>query len=192
MKPELFLPTIVRPGLVALAAATTPAVISREAEVMLLGIAHQESGMRHRQQVNGPARGYFQFEKNGGLAGILGHARTGPMAEKFVESLDLPNDIHRLWDILPFSEILQVGFARLLLWSDNAPLPRIGDKDGAWATYLRIWRPGKPHRARWDAAYAGAVELARTEPLPDTLRCDAGVVLDRIEALCRDLRSAIA
>lgn len=192
MKPELFLPTVIRPGLLALAEATTPAVVSKQAEVMLLSIAAQESALRHRQQINGPARGFWQFERGGGLAGVLGHHRTSPMATAFIESIGLKPDLYALWDILPYSELLQVGLARLLLWSDNAPLPAIGDKDTAWDLYLRVWRPGKPHRGRWDAAYDGAVELVRLEPLPDTLRCDAGVVLDRIEALCRDLRSAIA
>lgn len=192
MKPELFLPTVVRPGLLALAAATTPAVVSREAEVLLTAIAAQESALRHRQQLGGPARGFWQFEKMGGLNGVLEHHRTGPMAVAFVESVGLKAELPLLWDQLPYSELLQAGLARLLLWSDNPPLPRIGEKDAAWATYLRIWRPGKPHRGRWDAAYDGAVELARLDPLPDTLRGDAATVLDRIEALCRDLRSTLA
>jgi len=191
MKPELFLPTVVRPGLLALSEAVGPQVDTPEAEVMLLAIAAQESALRHRQQINGPARGFWQFEKMGGLNGVLTHARTGPLAARFVEGIGLKVDLHALWDVLPFSELLQVGLARLLLWSDNNPLPPVGAKDRAWDYYLRNWRPGKPHRGRWDAAYDGAVELVRLEPLPETLRCDATTVLDRIESLCRDLRSAL-
>jgi hypothetical protein len=147
----------------AIAQATTQRVLSTEAEVLLLAIAMQESGLRHRVQVQGPARGYWQFEKLGGLAGVMQHVRTSQMARASVEALDLDFDIHQLWDALPLSELLQTVLARLLLWSDSRPLPKIGDKDGAWEYYLRNWRPGKPHRGRWDASYDGAVELCSTE-----------------------------
>src|SRR5690606_35371438 len=54
---------------------------SIEARVMLLSIALQESGLAHRWQVvdlarpqaKGPARGLLQFERGGGVRGVLTH-----------------------------------------------------------------------------------------------------------------------
>ncbi len=57
---------------------------------------------------------------------------------------------------------LATAFARLLLWSDSAPLPTIGDEEGAWEYYLRLWKPGKPSRERWAEVYPQAV--AALEP----------------------------
>jgi hypothetical protein len=54
-------------------------------------------------------------------------------------------------------DVLAAAFARLLLWSDPASLPRIGDAESAWALYLRTWRPGKPKRDSWDGLYQRAV-----------------------------------
>jgi hypothetical protein len=40
--------------------------------------------------------------------------------------------------------VLAAIFARLLLFSDPAPLP--ADMGEAYALYRRTWRPGKPQR----------------------------------------------
>ena len=63
MKPQLFLTSVIRPGLAVLADASALRVQSPEAEVLLLAIATQESALRHRTQVGGPARGHWQFER---------------------------------------------------------------------------------------------------------------------------------
>ena len=42
-----------------------------KARVMLLAIALQESGLAHRVQVGGPAHGLWQFERGGGVKGVL-------------------------------------------------------------------------------------------------------------------------
>ena len=60
----------IRPALAALPARMR----SREAVVMLLAIGLQESLFKYRRQMaNGPARGFWQFEKMGGVAGVLQH-----------------------------------------------------------------------------------------------------------------------
>ena len=44
------------------------------ARVMLLAIGLQESRFEHRRQMgNGPARGFWQFEKGGGVKGCVQH-----------------------------------------------------------------------------------------------------------------------
>ena len=67
----------IRPALAALPARMR----SREAVVMLLAIGLQESLFRYRRQMaNGPARGFWQFEKMGGVAGVLQHRTTTALA----------------------------------------------------------------------------------------------------------------
>ena len=43
---------------------------------MLLAIGLQESRLTHRRQIGGPARGLWQFERGGGVAGVLRHAAS--------------------------------------------------------------------------------------------------------------------
>ncbi|MOA63587.1 hypothetical protein D3C78_1893600 [compost metagenome] len=54
--------------------------------------------------------------------------------------------------------MLAAALARLLLWTDPARLPALGEVAKSWELYLRTWRPGKPHRHTWDALYAQALE----------------------------------
>ncbi|WP_316904504.1 hypothetical protein [Ralstonia mannitolilytica] len=46
-----------------------------------------------------------------------------------------------------------------MLFTDPKRLPSVTDTDGAWALYLRTWRPGKPRRDSWNALH----EQARIE-----------------------------
>jgi hypothetical protein len=189
MKSPLFLSAVIRPGLAVLADTTALPVQSPEAEVLMLAIATQESALRHRHQVGGPARGFWQFERGGGLAGVLGHARTKDQLRAVCGALALPGEIDGLWEALPWCDPLQVTLARLLLWSDPKPLPLIGDKDTAWDCYLRNWRPGKPSRLRWDAAYDGAVEVCRDGARLDvTEPTDPVTILDHIDVSLTALR----
>jgi hypothetical protein len=194
MNPSTFVHSVIRSGLRFMAATLGNArVDSPEAELLLLAIALQESGCTHRAQIKGPARGYWQFERGGGFGGILAHPRTGPLIKTLIDELDLPGDADELWQALPQSELLQTCFARLLLWSDNAPLPAIGAKDTAWAIDLRNWRPGKPGRDRWDVSYQGALDVVKAAGAP-IQPADAAVpaLFDQVEHLIRRLRSALA
>ena len=128
----------------------------------------QESAAKHRFQlgrdgkpVTNLARGWWQFEKWGGHAGVLRHSSTGPYAMRLAEELGFDPTIEACWDALPYSELLAAGFARLLLWSDHRPLPAAipANEDAGWDYYLRNWRPGKPHRDRWTANWSEALRL---------------------------------
>lgn len=46
---------------------------SAAARCQMLAIGLQESRLQHRRQNGGPARGFWQFEKGGGVKGILFH-----------------------------------------------------------------------------------------------------------------------
>jgi hypothetical protein len=145
--PQEFHDKIIVPGLTLLASmggpANTPA-----ARRMLLAIAQQEGGPTFaRHQVGGPAHGPWQFEKGGGVHGVMYHPATTDLARSLVKACALPWDANMIYQALPKMDILACGLARLLLWTDSHPLP--ADETTGWRTYIDCWRPGKPHSKSW-------------------------------------------
>lgn len=121
---------------------------SSAACVMLLSIGLQESGFKFRRQMgNGPALGFWQFEKGGGVRGVLTHDATWHHAMRLCAASGVKAAPAPVWNAMERDDVLAAGFARLLLWSDPKPLP--STSDAAWALYLRTWRPGKPHPETW-------------------------------------------
>jgi hypothetical protein len=143
-----------------------------EAQAMMLAIGMQESDFIHRQQLvgnhrnwweslKGPATSFWQFEKQG-IAGVLGHAKTGPLARRVLNTLGYPDDVAVIHDAIRHNDILAVAFARLLIFTHPDPLPR--DESGVeegWKQYQWCWRPGKPKRERWPLRYARAWQIIR-------------------------------
>lgn len=152
MTPQTYLRCAIAPALSLL----PPALDTPPARQMLLAIGLQESGLRHRQQVRGPARGYLQFEL-GGLQGVLKHDASRQLAASVVNALDYadmsPVELHQL---LADNDTLCAAMGRLLLWTHRRALP-VTEESG-WEYYLALWRPGKPHAARWPACWAEAEE----------------------------------
>lgn len=127
------------------------------ARVMLYAIGLQESRFQYRRQLgNGPARGYWQFERGGGVAGVMAHPATREYAEHLCRERKVNFIRAHVWKALEHDDVLAAGFARLLIWSDAAPLSTIKTPQDAWNLYLRTWRPGKPHRATWDQFFLAA------------------------------------
>lgn len=127
--------------------------------VMLMAIAGQESAWAHRKQIGGPARSYWQFERGGGVTGVLGHPATKDAIAKACKALDIPLDAAAVYEAMAWNDTLAACMARLLLYSDPRALPAVGDESAAWGYYIRNWRPGKPHPQTWPARYAAALEL---------------------------------
>lgn len=154
-----FVDTIIVPALAMLPQKMdTP-----EARVMLLAIALQESGCTARCQVlagggRGPARGLWQFERFGGVQGVLTHGMVRPLASKLCFERFRTDGPSYVWAALERDDVLACVLARLLLWTDVYRLPPIGDDEGAWRLYLRTWRPGKPRPDDWAENYARALE----------------------------------
>lgn len=144
MTPAALLALIIRPTL----GAMNPRLAGTTAERLLIAIALQESGLAHRRQVGGPARGFWQFER-AGVAGVLLHRASSAEAAALARSLLFPATVEGIYSAIETNDMLACGIARLLLWTDPVPLP--DDEAGAWAYYVRNWRPGKPHRERWAA-----------------------------------------
>lgn len=141
---------------------------SDEARVMLLAIGLQESRFKHRVQMPlrpgmppGPARGFWQFEKGGGVKGVLSHPASSRLAMEVCAARDIRPNSQTVWEKLAEDDVLAAMFARLLLFTDPAPLPAIGRAEQAWACYNRNWRPGKPHPQTWPALYDSATEIVR-------------------------------
>lgn len=158
MTPEIFIHEIMLPGL-AHCGAVCGIPYRGEAEHLVLAICMQESGLEHRYQVlskgrAGPARGWAQFERGGGVVGVMTHPATSDLAKRLCESLHVAWDSSAIWRAMEGNDLLAIGIARLLLWSDPAPLPT--EQDAAWAYYERNWRPGKPRPKEWPGNWQAA------------------------------------
>ncbi len=123
-----------------------------KARIMLLTTGLQESRFEHRRQMgNGPARGFWQFERGGGVKGVYNHPASTGHLHNLCNARGVPFDIPTIWAALETDDVLAAGVARLLYYTDPKPLPAVDDADGSWALYLRTWRPGKPHPGTWPA-----------------------------------------
>lgn len=163
--------TAISPALALLPAGMdTPA-----ARVQLLATGLQESRFLHRRQLvgnpprpTGPAKSFWQAEQGGGVVhGVRVHLATRDLAAQIYRARAVPANDGAIWNAVEFDDVLAAGLARLLLWSDPQPLPVVGDEEGAWALYIRTWRPGayargtsderEALRAKWVVNYSSAV-----------------------------------
>jgi hypothetical protein len=148
------------------AIAAFPFADSPEARVLSMAIAGQESGWTYRvQQGDGPGHSFFQFEhgtpaSRGGVTGLVMHPVAAPILRQFCSDWEILFDIGEIYKAIVFCDPLAYCCTRLLLWTDPAPLPVLGDQAGAWGQYLSLWRPGKPKPESWPARYAAALGIA--------------------------------
>lgn len=158
------------------ALALLPANMGRPAAVCIqLAIAGQEADFHHRWQVidrrrpevRGPARGLWQFERGGGVRGVLTHPATREHAYRICRLRGVEPGAAAVHPALESDDLLAAAFARLLMWTDAYRLPVLGDEEGAWQMYLRTWRPGAYERVtqterallrrKWAGYYAQAL-----------------------------------
>jgi len=132
-----------------------PRYDSTEARAMLIAIALQESDLRHRQQIGGPARGYWQFEHIG-VRGVLEHSATAQVATELLKRLDYDTTSTAAYGAIIHNDVLAGCLARLALFRLPQPLPGRSQSDEAWRQYIQVWRPGKPHPDKWSHNYARA------------------------------------
>jgi hypothetical protein len=141
-----------------------PWMSGRPAAAMLLAIGLQESRFEHRQQIVGPARGFWQFEQGGGVAGVLSHPLSAGHARKALRDLRYPDSMNAATChmALAHNDVLAAIFARLLLVTLPVRLPLRDESNQAWRQYFDAWRPGKPHPATWTGFYNQAWHLVET------------------------------
>ncbi len=145
--------------------------LSKTAVAMTLAIGCQESRFKVRDQIVtgkpegkiGPATGFWQFEKNGGVTGVMTHPTSRGTALRCCQEFKVEFDKTAIWTAFTKEENdgLACSFARLLLLTDPAPLPiaSVANEDVAWAYYLRNWRPGKPHSGSWGKCWRQAIAI---------------------------------
>ena len=139
------------------------AMDSKEARVMLYAIGLQESRFTHRAQVidgggKGPARGYWQFERGGGVRGVLRHPASKFWMHSVCNARNVPAQETSVWLAMETDDVLAAAAARLLLFTDPSKLPAIGEQSASWSYYIRNWRPGKPHPRTWPECYETALK----------------------------------
>jgi hypothetical protein len=131
---------------------------SSAARANMLAIGLQESRLIHRFQkighdpyAKGPARGLWQFERGGGVFGVMTHRATKDLAVFVCAERKVPFDSSLIHARLEFDDVLAAAFARLLLYTHPKALPgEAATYEESWQYYLSLWRPGKPHRATWN------------------------------------------
>jgi len=159
MSPGTCLHHVINPALLLLAYLHGPPA-SDDARRLLLAIALQESGLTARYQHSpaeepGPARGWWQFECAGGTAGVLSHKASASLAAAVCDALFVVPQAAAVWRALEGNGLLAACFARLLAYTDPAPLPT--NEQDAWDLYMRCWRPGAPAPERWPGCWQAAV-----------------------------------
>ena len=138
---------------------------SLPATVLLVAIGLQESRFKYRQQMGGPARSFWQFEKGGGVVGVLRHPSTARHARAVCVLRNIEATPDAVYAAMLEDDLLGCAFARLLLYSDPRPLPEPGQIVTSWDYYIRNWRPGKPHRSTWDSLYSDALGVVTPRPI---------------------------
>lgn len=124
---------------------------------MLLAIGMQESELRYRRQIRGPARSLWQMEQSGGVFGVLAHRASRALAFTACEARGIPPETIPVYHAIEHDDVLAACFARLLLWTD--PHPLTDDASLAWHYYLRTWRPGKSKPLKWPRNWRLASEV---------------------------------
>lgn len=119
-----------------------PKFDSPSARIQLLTIGLQESRFMDRvQNGNGPAHSFWQEEPNG-IKAVLSNKLTGPILTSICNKLGVSPDWQTIYKEVILNDVLACAVARLLLYADPTPLPKVGDSDGAFQCYVRTWRPG--------------------------------------------------
>jgi len=142
------------------------------ARVLLFATSRQENPERSPRQVikvngklsaTGPAAGDYQFEKGGGVTGVLNHPASAALSRQICAERGVITSVDNVFAAIQYDTVLAAALARLLYYTDPKAMPPVGDEQGAWALYLRTWRPGayarQPEelRAKWSKTYAAAM-----------------------------------
>lgn len=139
-----------------------PVMTSDRAIAELLAIQAQEDPERRRRQwPEGPAKGLWQFERGGGVAGVLRHTLTRDLAKSLCHSLGNAGTVASVYYQLEHDDVLAACFARLLLWTIPQGLPGENEPEEGWNQYLKAWRPGKPKKRTWAQNFKNAWAAVR-------------------------------
>jgi hypothetical protein len=159
MTPTEFETTIMTPGIAFMKLHAPQVAWQRNAHVLALAIAGQESDWTARVQAgNGPAHSFWQFERAGGVRGVISHPTSAPIMRTLCAAAGVASEEHAVWGLMakPEGDNLSLCMARLLLLTDPAAIPPPSDEEATWDYYRRNWRPGTPHKQAWRARIEAA------------------------------------
>lgn len=133
---------------------------SFEARLFLLTVGQQESRFMYRRQMNnGPATGFWQFERGGGVRGVLNHHSTADTMLEVCEHFSVSSTSQAVWEALEENDLLAACVARLLAYTSPQLFPERNDPAGYWEMYLDTWRPGKPHERTWAGFFENSLAV---------------------------------
>lgn len=151
-------------GPLAKAYSLLPAAMNTaSATVQVMATCGQESGFRERvQRGGGPAHGWAQFElgkpgTGAGVWGVFEHPSSKEPLRSLCAARNVAFDPLSIYEAIVLDDVLALGLARLLYYTNPRPLPLLGQEDAAWAYYLGTWRPGKPRPSAWPENYRAAL-----------------------------------
>lgn len=135
---------------------------SPQAAALLLAIGLQESRFEYRRQINGPARGFWQFEV-AGVRGVLQHPATKVAVADAVDALRFGTlQPAQLQALLETNDTLAAVCARALLYTVPAQPGALDHQAAGWHAYLSGWRPGRPRLETWAGNYTDAWTVTNT------------------------------
>lgn len=151
---------------------------SKEVRIQHAAIGYQESLFEARRQIvtvvrdgvkvnvpEGPAVSFWQFER-GGINGVMTFYRTQVVdwAKSVCKARGVPFTVDDVWIAMQTDDVLGAAFARLLMYTDAAPVPVVQSE--GWEMYVRTWRPGaykrdpEGLRRKWQSSWAFGLEQA--------------------------------
>lgn len=133
-----------------------------DARAMMYAIGLQESRFIYRQQLGGPAMGFWQYEE-AGVKGVMTHAATRDLVAQVLDQMGYPPSLPIVHRALADNDILAAIFARLLLWTHPNVLPNVSQATKGWMYYYTLWRPGKPRQSTWEAFFQQAWVITKGE-----------------------------
>jgi hypothetical protein len=174
--PPISLAELTRIGIDPALRLLPPKMDTPGARVLLLAIAQQESDLRDRRQLLavkdkktghivlrplGAGKSFWMGEVGGGMVhGVRTHPATKDLARVLYSARQVYPSDNSIWNAIQNDDVLAAGLARLLIYTDPHPLPKLGDVQGGWAMYAeRLWRPGKPKPEKWLGCYRRAMEF---------------------------------
>lgn len=152
----------IRKSILPVALSLLPGKMTSDGAVaMIMAIGLQESEFRARVQGgNGPAHGFGQFERAGGVTEILTSPVTRPVLLPILELLCVKPTAAICYDAIVYNDVLALVFMRLLLWKYPGALPREHELEKGWTQYEAAWRPGRPRPQAWPDNFIEGWRLA--------------------------------
>src|ERR1700683_2630987 len=119
----------------------TSVPMTRDAHVLLLAIAGQESGWADIQQGGGgPGRGPWQFETET-CAELIANPASMAAVKLVCGLLGVTVTMNGIYGNLIGNARLATAMARLDLFCNPHPLPAAGNPGDGWQYYVNTWRP---------------------------------------------------